>query len=117
MGCDAENRSSARDPGKKEGKLRWRNFKDLRDLSCLLRCSLLEKARLQNWHLYFFSGNDDFLICDDEAAVGKTFMLATAGIFVGIVGYGVVMLVPLSLSLSLSLSPPFSFRRAIVEVV
>jgi hypothetical protein len=109
VGCDAENRSSARDPAKKEGKLRWRNFKDkdLRDLSCLLRCSLLEKARLQNWHLYFFSGNDDFLICDDEAAVGKTFMLATAGIFVGIVGYGVVMLVPLSLSLSLSLLSSF----------
>jgi hypothetical protein len=43
---------------------------------------------LQNWHLYFFSGSDDFLICDDEAAVGRTFMLATAGIFDGIVGYG-----------------------------
>jgi hypothetical protein len=78
------------------------------DLSCLLRCSLLEKARLQNWHLYFFSGSDDFLICDDEAAVGKTFMLATAGIFVGIVGYG---------SCCLSLYAP-SFRRAIkLEVV
>lgn len=24
--------------------------------SCLLRCSLLLKARLQNWHLYFLSG-------------------------------------------------------------
>jgi hypothetical protein len=32
---------------------------------------------LQNWHLYFFSGSDDFRICDD-AAVGRTFM---AGIF------------------------------------
>jgi len=61
--------------------------------------------------LYFFSGNDDFLICDDEAAVGKTFMLATAGIFVGIVGYGVVMLVPLSLSLS-SLSSLLLFPSA-----
>jgi len=56
---------------------------DLRDLSCLLRCSLLEKALLQNWHLYFFSGSDDFRICDD-AAVGRTFMLAAAGIFCGV---------------------------------
>ena len=29
---------------------------DLRDRSWRLRCSLLLKARLQNWHLYFFSG-------------------------------------------------------------
>lgn len=29
---------------------------DIRDRSCLLLCSLLLKARLQNWHLYFFSG-------------------------------------------------------------
>ena len=60
----------------------------LRDLSCLLRCSLLEKARLQNWHLYFFSGSDDFLICDDDA-VGRTFM-AAAGMFFwgGILGSG-----------------------------
>lgn len=28
----------------------------LRDRSCRLRCSLLLKARLQYWHLYFFSG-------------------------------------------------------------
>ena len=33
----------------------------LRERSCLLRCSLLLKARLQNWHLYFFSGADVFL--------------------------------------------------------
>ena len=31
-----------------------------RDRSCRLRCSLLLKARLQNWHLYFFSGADVF---------------------------------------------------------
>jgi hypothetical protein len=72
----------------KRGEAAIEELQYLRDLSCLLRCSLLEKARLQNWHLYFFSGSDDFLICDDEAAVGRTFMLATAGIFVGIVGYG-----------------------------
>ena len=54
----------------------------LRDLSCLLRCSLLEKARLQNWHLYFFSGSDDFLICDDDA-VGRTFMAAAGMFFLG----------------------------------
>ena len=34
----------------------WRN---LRDLSCLLLCSLRLNARLQNWHLYFFSGTTD----------------------------------------------------------
>lgn len=33
---------------------------DSRDRSCRLRCSLLLKARLQNWHLYFFSGADVF---------------------------------------------------------
>ena len=32
---------------------------DLRDRSCLLRCSLLLKARLQNWHLYFLSGTSE----------------------------------------------------------
>jgi hypothetical protein len=31
---------------------------DLRDRSCLLRCSLRLNARLQYWHLYFFSGAD-----------------------------------------------------------
>ena len=31
-------------------------FGAIRDLSCLLLCSLLLKARLQYWHLYFFSG-------------------------------------------------------------
>lgn len=46
---------------------------NLRDLSCLLRCSLLLKALLQNWHLYFFSGakadeaDDDFLMAADDA--------------------------------------------------
>lgn len=29
---------------------------DLRDLSCLLRCSLRLKERAQYWQLYFFSG-------------------------------------------------------------
>lgn len=29
---------------------------DLRERSWRLRCSLRLKARLQNWHLYFFSG-------------------------------------------------------------
>ena len=33
-------------------------FGDLRDRSWRLRCSLRLKARLQNWHLYFFSGAD-----------------------------------------------------------
>ena len=63
---------------------------NLRDLSCRLRCSLLLKARLQNWHLYFFSGanaelaDDDFLIA---AVVGMT--LAT-GIFYDVCGLCVV---------------------------
>lgn len=80
---------SARDPGEKRGN--WEEGEHqhcyLRDLSCLLRCSLLEKARLQNWHLYFFSGSDDFLICDDDA-VGRTFM-AAAGMFWGGGGFSV----------------------------
>ena len=38
-----------------------RKTKDLRERSCLLRCSLRLKARLQNWHLYFFSGAEVFL--------------------------------------------------------
>ena len=45
----------------KKGNLQIRRKQEaegtnLRDLSCLLRCSLLLNARLQNWHLYFFSG-------------------------------------------------------------
>lgn len=34
----------------------------LRDRSCRLRCSLRLKARLQYWHLYFFSGTDAGLL-------------------------------------------------------
>lgn len=58
------------------------------DLSCLLRCSLLLKARLQNWHLYFFSGanndeaDEDLRIAVDDAAVGRTFILATGMLIV-----------------------------------
>lgn len=33
-------------------------FVRLNNLSCRLRCSLRLKARLQYWHLYFFSGCD-----------------------------------------------------------
>ena len=48
---------------------------NLRDLSCLLRCSLLLKARLQNWHLYFFSGAeaDDLrlMVGEAEPAAGR----------------------------------------------
>jgi hypothetical protein len=35
-------------------------FLYLRDRSCLLRCSLLLNALLQNWHLYFFSAGPIF---------------------------------------------------------
>lgn len=53
----------------------------LRDLSCRLRCSLLLNARLQNWHLYFFSGADVVLRPDEGVAevAGRTVM-AAAGI-------------------------------------
>jgi hypothetical protein len=81
----------------------------LRDLSCLLRCSLLEKARLQNWHLYFFSGSDDFLICDDDA-VGRTFMAAAGMFFWGGFSVRVLMLAGCGLS-----SPVLFFLRAMVE--
>lgn len=58
---------------------------NIRDLSCLLRCSLLLKARLQNWHLYFFSGaiddDDDFLMAVADAAVG---VMTATGIVAGV---------------------------------
>lgn len=48
---------------------------NLRDLSCLLRCSLLLKARLQNWHLYFFSGAEAedlrLMVGEAEPAAGR----------------------------------------------
>ena len=40
---------------------------DLRDRSCRLLCSLLLKARLQYWHLYFFSAGVDFFAGVAEA--------------------------------------------------
>jgi hypothetical protein len=99
---------SARDPGEKRGN--WEEGEHqhcyLRDLSCLLRCSLLEKARLQNWHLYFFSGSDDFLICDDDA-VGRTFMAAAGMFFWGGSRFGVLMLALLT-----GLSSPLLFFLA-----
>ena len=54
------------------------NGGDIRDRSCLLRCSLLLKARLQNWHLYFLSGaSEAFLVAGVDAAEdGMTATLA-----------------------------------------
>lgn len=55
---------------------------NLRDLSWRLLCSLLLNARLQNWHLYFFSGATDDLRFDDgeaEVVAGRT-ATAAAGI-------------------------------------
>lgn len=50
-----------------------------RDRSCRLRCSLLLKARLQNWHLYFFSGADpDLRTAGDAVAVAV--VISAAGI-------------------------------------
>lgn len=59
---------------KKEGG----GVKNVRDLSCLLRCSLLLKARLQNWHLYFRSGTREAFreAGVEEAEVGRTATLA-----------------------------------------
>ena len=62
---------------------RLKDAPNLRDLSCLLRCSLLLNARLQYWHLYFFSGAVvDFFVgvgvgVDAEAAAVEA---AAAGI-------------------------------------
>jgi hypothetical protein len=52
----------------------------LRDRSCLLRCSLRLKARLQNWHLYFFSGALPVLRAAGEAVVAGIVAVAAAGI-------------------------------------
>jgi hypothetical protein len=57
--------SPARDVNKKSQT-------NLRDRSCRLRCSLRLKARLQYWHLYFFSGADAAfrgVVVEDEASV------------------------------------------------
>jgi hypothetical protein len=51
---------------------------DVRDRSCLLLCSLLLKARLQNWHLYFLSGASEAFrgVGVDAAEDGTTATLA-----------------------------------------
>lgn len=51
---------------------------NLRDRSCLLLCSLLLKARLQNWHLYFLSGASEVFRAAgvDAAEDGMTATLA-----------------------------------------
>jgi hypothetical protein len=48
------------------------------DRSCLLRCSLLLNARLQNWHLYFLSGASEAFrdVGVDAADDGMTATLA-----------------------------------------
>lgn len=56
----------------------------IRDRSCLLRCSLLLKARLQNWHLYFLSGTR-------EAFRDVGVDVADAGIAATLVGMVVVV--------------------------
>jgi hypothetical protein len=54
-------RSSATTAGGGGGGRGGERGQDLRERSCRLRCSLRLKARLQNWHLYFFSGAEVFL--------------------------------------------------------
>lgn len=56
-------------------------MENLRDRSCLLRCSLLLNARLQNWHLYFFSGTPaTFLLGGGELPSAGTESSVAVGI-------------------------------------
>ena len=57
--CPKESHDPTMDHQPLEPHDRLNARKYLRDLSCLLLCSLLLNARLQNWHLYFFSGAAD----------------------------------------------------------
>lgn len=57
------------------------------DRSCLLRCSLLLNARLQNWHLYFLSGAAEEVF--REAGVDEADAAGTATLAVGILMFGV----------------------------
>jgi len=50
-----------------------------RERSCLLRCSLLLKARLQNWHLYFFSAVDCLRIGEEDGGA-RAAAVAAGGI-------------------------------------
>lgn len=58
----------------------------VRDLSCLLRCSLLLNALAQYWHLYFLSGcaADVFRGAGVAAAVATDVGGATATLAAGI---------------------------------
>lgn len=57
----------------------------IRDRSCLLRCSLLLKARWQNWHLYFRSGTrEGFREAGVDAASGAAVGGRTATLAPGI---------------------------------
>jgi hypothetical protein len=81
---DEDQKGGGGDREKKSlgGALVARCGSHVRDRSCRLRCSLLLKARLQNWHLYFLSGaSDPFRGAGvDEADVGRTATFAP-GIF------------------------------------
>ena len=57
---------------------------DLRDLSCRLLCSLRLKARLQNWHLYFFSGAPPTFRADEGDAEDACITAVAAGIVIRI---------------------------------
>ena len=69
-GCDRDRRA-------RTGGVGW-GTEYVRDRSCLLRCSLLLKARLQNWHLYFLSGTSEAFreVGVDAADDGMTATLA-----------------------------------------
>lgn len=82
MGCRWQVKEVLGRGGRKKEILRY-----IRDRSCLLRCSLLLNALLQNWHLYFRSGcaTADFREAGAGvgAAVGRTATFAP-----GILIYG-----------------------------
>jgi hypothetical protein len=52
--------------------------KNLRDRSCLLRCSLLLKARAQYEHLYFLSGTTDAFLDVGVDATGDCIVATLA---------------------------------------
>lgn len=78
LDCEGRGRGRGDDRGRGRGRGRSPKESNIRDRSCLLLCSLLLKALLQNWHLYFLSGASEvFRVAGvDAAEVGMTATLA-----------------------------------------
>jgi hypothetical protein len=108
LGQQQHNRKvrRAREEKRKEKRICY-----VRDRSCLLRCSLLLKARAQNWHLYFLSGCvvDVFrgVGVDAADAAGTTATLAA----------GMMRWVPGCLGMSVARLSGIAYRKRIVEMV